>query len=39
MRYGAAEEVSAAVQLATSLARRARQVEETAGDDPFAVVA
>jgi hypothetical protein len=39
MRYGAADEVTAAIDVATSLARRARQVEETAGDRPFAASA
>jgi hypothetical protein len=39
MRYGAIEEVSTAIQTAASLARRAVHIEETAGDELFAISA
>lgn len=39
MRYGAPTEVAEVISTAVSLARRARQVEEQAGDEPFAISA
>jgi hypothetical protein len=39
LRYGRIEDVTTAIRLAAELARRAREVEAVAGDEPFAVPA